>query len=286
MKTHPISKLTLLLWVVSITSISVLSSCVINSQTIEEKLTSHTPSDLLQIPLSTESLPVNTDQLLFTLVYYAGNFAVYGTEDDQQTIQDVAVALQANAQNINHELDIDFDEPIVVEIFPDQDSLDQFGMNPEMQGYYAYSGNQRIQLVSPRNPTNLPEIDYEQRVLIAVHEYVHLAINTINTNLPVWLNEGIAVYIGPHDIYTFVCQNEFPFEHVPSFSMMEQSYYSVSYADLFAYSLVEYIAREYGQEKLNRLIRSPENLEEILSESSTDFEQGWKKFMEAYYESN
>ncbi len=156
-------------------------------------------------------------------------------------------------------------------------------MNPEMQGYYAYSGDGRIQMVSPRNPTALLEGDYSQRVLIAVHEYVHLVNNDINPNMPLWLNEGVAVFVGPHDLYTYVCQNMFPFEQIPSFREMEKSYESVSAADLFTYALVDFVAHEYGQEKLNLLIRDPDKFEDILGDTRSAFEQQWREYMNLHY---
>jgi hypothetical protein len=219
----------------------------------------------------------------FTLVHQADIFTVYGVEGDQQAIQDVADALQKQALQINRVLDYDYRHPIAVEIFPDQVSLDHYGMNPEMQGYYAYSGDRRIQMVSPHNPTTQAEVDYSQRVLIAVHEYVHLVNNAINPNMPLWLNEGIAVSMGPHDLYTYVCQNLFPFEQIPSLTEMEQSYDSVSAADLFAYALVDFIAHEYGQEKLNLLIRNPDNFEEIFGDRRSEFEQRWREYMSLHY---
>jgi hypothetical protein len=219
----------------------------------------------------------------FTLVHPAGIFTVYGAEGDQQAVQDVAEALQEQAFQVNRVFDYDYRDPITVEIFPDQDSLDHHGMNPEMQGYYAYSGDRRIQMVSPRNPTPQSEVDYSQRVLIAVHEYVHLVNNAINPNMPLWLNEGIAVYMGPHDLYTYVCQNMFPFEQIPSLTEMENSWDSVSAADLFAYALVDFIAHEYGQEKLNLLIRNPDKFEDILGDTRSKFEQHWREYMNLHY---
>jgi hypothetical protein len=216
-------------------------------------------------------------------MHQAGIFTVYGVEGDQQAVQDVAEALQEQALQINHAFDYDYRGPITVEIFPDQESLDYYGMNPEMQGYYAYSSDRRIQMVSPRNTTDQPEVDYSQRVLIAVHEYVHLVNNAINPNMPLWLNEGVAVYRGPHDLYTYVCQNMFPFKQIPSLREMEQSYESVSAADLFAYTLVDFIAHQYGQEKLNLLIRDPDKFEAILGDTRNKFEQHWREYMDLHY---
>jgi len=60
------------------------------------------------------------------------------------------------------------------------------------------------------------------------------------------MNEGAAIYIGPHKVYEYVCQNQFPFELVPAFQDMEQSYRTVRAADLFDYTLFDFIVNEYG----------------------------------------
>lgn len=240
---------------------------------------------LTSVPTKLPVLPTSSTGFRpsFTFVQHTGIFTVYGVEGDQRAVQDVAEALQEQALQINSALDYEYRDPIIVEIFPDQDSLDHYGMNLEMQGYYAYSGDQRIQMVSPRNPTAQLEVDYSQRVTIAVHEYVHLVNNAINPNMPPWLNEGVAVYMGPHELYTNVCQNVFPFEQIPSFRELEQSYDFVPAADLFAYTVVDFIAYEYGQEKLNLLIRNPDRLEDILGISKSEFEQHWQEYMNRHY---
>jgi hypothetical protein len=241
-------------------------------------VTASVPTKLPRTPTSSIGLHPN-----FTLVQQTGIFTVYGIEGDQQAAKDVVEALQEQALPINRAMDYDYRDPITIEIFPDQGSLDQYGMNPNMQGYYAYSGNHRIQMVSPRQPTVQLEIDYSQRVLIAVHEYVHLVNNAINPNMPPWLNEGVAIYIGPHALYAYVCQNMFPFEQIPPFRELEHSYDSVPAADLFSYAVVDFIAHEYGQEKLNLLIRNPDRLEDILGIVGSEFEQHWQEYMNLHY---
>jgi hypothetical protein len=240
---------------------------------------------LTSVPTKLPVLPTSHIGLRpsFTLVQQADIFTVYGVEGDQQAVIDVAEALQEQALHINRAMDYDYRDPITVEIFPDQGSLDQYGMNPDMQGSYAYSGNHRIQMVSPHKPTSQLEVDYSQRVLIALHEYVHLVNDEINPNMPSWLDEGIAVYRGPHELYTYVCQNLFPFEQMPAFRELEQTYDSVPAADLFAYAVVDFIAHEFGQEKLNLLVRNPDRLEDILGTTRSEFEQHWREYMNLHY---
>jgi hypothetical protein len=219
----------------------------------------------------------------FVLIQQVGIFSAYGLESDRQAAEDVARALPAHQSRISRVLEHDYQHLVTVELFPDQDSFDRYGMNPQMQGYYAYSGGQRIQMVSPRNPIPQMDIGYEDRVLIAVHEFAHLVNNAINSDLPLWLDEGVAIYAGPHDLYAYVCQHNFPFAHLPTLTEMEASYSSVPAADLFAYALVDFIATEYGQAKLNRLLRAPDSFEELLGLTRWEFQQHWRQYMNQHY---
>lgn len=220
----------------------------------------------------------------FAVVRQAGLFTVSGVAGDEQQVEDVADALQVNAPQITQTLEFDYQEPVRVELFPNQDSLDQFGMNPEMIGFYAYSGEHRIQMVSPRNaPLTGYDPGYSQRVLIAVHEFVHLVNNAINEDMPDWLNEGAAIYVGPHDIYAYVCQHQFPFDQIPSLTDLEERYEAVRAADLFAYSVIDFIAADYGLEAVNALLRRPDALEEVVGLTRAEFEQQWRIYMNAHY---
>jgi hypothetical protein len=99
------------------------------------------------------------------------------------------------------------------------------------------------------------------------------------------LNEGVAIYIGPHAMYAYVCQNRFPFAQLPTFGEMEQSYAAVPAGDLFAYALVDFIANEYGQKTLNSLMRAPDSFDEILGVTRREFEQHWRQYMNQHYAS-
>jgi hypothetical protein len=119
----------------------------------------------------------------FSVVQQVDFFTGFGGEGDQQAVQDVAKALQTHSPQVCRDLEYECQSQVTVELFPDQNTFDRQGMNPMMQGYYAYSGNHRIQMVSPRNPTAGAEIPYSDRVLIAVHEFVHLVNNEINLKI-------------------------------------------------------------------------------------------------------
>jgi len=168
---------------------------------------------------------------------------------------------------------------VLVTIYSSLAALEQHGMNPAMRGYRAYSGRRRIEMVTPREPLRIggTRVPYEERVLIAVHEFVHLVNDEVNPAMPSWLDEGLACFVGPHAIYTYVCQHQFPFSQVPTFRRLEESYSSVPAADLFAYSLIDFVCARAGRPSLARLARSPETLLEILGvRDRTELDIRWK----------
>jgi RNA polymerase sigma-70 factor (ECF subfamily) len=208
---------------------------------------------------------------------------VWATEDDRQTALDVADAIDGNAERICIELQTPCEFSVIVEIYPDQERFDQYVMNPEMQGFFAISGTpNRIQMVSPANSAP-HKISYQDGVLVAVHEFVHLALDEINPALPTWLDEGTAVYVGPHELYTMACRYVFPFEMIPSFGQLENAYHSVQAPDLYAFTVADFIVHEYGMEKLNRLLRTPADMKRVLGVSSAGFEEQWHDFMVRNY---
>jgi RNA polymerase sigma-70 factor (ECF subfamily) len=211
------------------------------------------------------------------------SFSVWAAEADRQTAHDVLAALQVNAAQVCTAVQTSCRFDVEIEIYPDQASFDRHVMNPDMRGFFAISGSPyTIQMVSPNNPKP-HQISYADGVLVAVHEFVHLALDEINPELPTWLDEGVAIFVGPHEPYTAVCYLAFPIEMAPSFQALQADYDSVQAPDLFAYTAVDFIVHEYGMENLNRLLRAPQEFENILGTSAQTFQESWHRFMANQY---
>ena len=220
------------------------------------------------------------EEALMTLpIVSAARLDIYAAASDRSAAEDVASAIQAHRDTICSQLQIRCLFWVSVEIYPDQESFDAHVMNPNMRGFYAISGKQKIQMVSPNIPPQQQPISYDERVLIAVHEYTHLALNEANPDLPDWLAEGAAVYLGPHSLYDQACRHNFPRNRVPPLRSLIESYPSVPGADLFAYTLVRYIAETHGLVALNRLIRSPSDISVALGVSMEDLERKWTIYL-------
>lgn len=205
---------------------------------------------------------------------------VWATEGDRQTAQDVAQAVRLDWERVCADLQTACEFRVVIEIYPDQAGFDRYVMNQAMRGYFAISGSPyTIQMVSPANPAP-HKIAYADGVSVAVHEFVHLALDEINPALPAWLDEGTAVALGPHAMYTAVCEAAFPFDMVPSFQKLMDAYASVPAADLFAYTAVDYLISRYGLASLHALIRAPDSFERILQVGLSEFEADWKHYLQ------
>ncbi len=205
------------------------------------------------------------------------SFSVIGSGIDAQILEDIGQTLKTNATSVCTSLQTPCTFDVMVEVYADQADFDEHVMNPDMRGFYAISGVGRIQMVSPANPAP-HQITYADGVSIALHEFVHLALDEIEPDLPTWLDEGTAIYLGPHAIYDQACHGNFPVEYIPSLNTLITAYDQVPAADLFAYTAVAYLVRDYQLVGLNALFRGA-SLESISGLSLNAFEENWKQYL-------
>ena len=203
--------------------------------------------------------------------------SVTGQGVPPNVLDEIAVALRQGAPAVCDALGIACDFPVTVEVFADQAAFDRDVMNPAMRGYFALSGDGRIQMVSPIS-SGRSELTYDDGVGVAVHEFVHLALDQIAPELPDWLEEGTAVYLAPHEVYDSACRERLVGVALPSLEQMREQYADVPAADLFAYTLVASIVATDGLDGLNALLRAPDDLEQVLGRPVADVERAWREF--------
>lgn len=204
-------------------------------------------------------------------------FTYYGTKPDSITVHQLDKLLEENFRRICNDLEYDYKFRITVEIYPDQKSFDANTIGT--RGTPAVSGNRTIQMVSPFSAIKIQGIPYEERLLMAVHEFVHLVNNEINNNMPLWIEEGLATYEGSFNFYKNNCLKYFKSLPEISFEQLDQNYQRIRGADLYSYTLIYFIAQNFGKAKLCKLIRNPDDIEEILMVSRKDITSEWNLFI-------
>lgn len=108
----------------------------------------------------------------------------------------------------------------------------------------------------------------------AFHEYVHCCTMVYGANPEMWLREGIALYLTEgsdlyKDKHTEFIENGLP----PKYVLNNEGRYT------YTYSIVEYIAKTYGNEKLLELIMQGGEYEKVLGITTEELENGWINFL-------
>ena len=153
-------------------------------------------------------------------------------------------------------------------------------VNPAMRGYRAVSGHRTIQLVSPVAPAS-PPLVYRDGLMIAVHEFTHLALDEIDPSLPDWLDEGAAVYFGPdrgRAFYERACRSQ-PILRAPSYDELTYHYTLVDGADFFAYTLVASIAEHSGAQRVRALLHGTAAGRSLADLDRAQVERQWRRYL-------
>jgi len=210
------------------------------------------------------------------------HFILYCSINDNESkkfLNELPVSFEKNSIRIANDLKFPAKDKITVYIWP---TLGEFHIamgQPDAPGWFTGTiGNNKIYTVSP---VGLNGLSIENVIL---HEYTHVVILTINTGVvPRWLSEGLASYEGKEmDIYAI---NEKSGVGIPT--LLDLSDWAKDFVGMngyqFSYSVVDFIVKEYGYEKLSQFIRKPSEYQRIFDIDSKGFEAKWNEFLKKNY---
>jgi hypothetical protein len=211
----------------------------------------------------------------------SNHFKFYSKEQDRDCINDLSDELEDNYTRIINDLHTSLNKKVDIYIFSDLNSYHKAINQPNAPSWVvgnAVSGSNTIQMVNPSNADGRPYSDFMQ---VIVHEFTHVCISNMNSNansIPIWLNEGVALFEAKQ-----VNGNEQVFSNAksankfPTLKDLETDPYTFGNSSgyQFSYSIVDYIVKNYGYDKLVTLIKSPSNFEKILGVSKEDFQKKW-----------
>jgi hypothetical protein len=210
-------------------------------------------------------------------------YTFYCADKDTSTLEDLRKALDSSTERLQKELDCKYPHMITIEVYPDQNAYDNALTDKSVAGSPACSGNRKILMVSPQEPIRVAGIPYNERLLMAVHEYVHLLLNEINRSLSIWIQEGVASYYGSTGGYESICKAVIDQLPVISLNELENNYRKLPAPDIYSYMAVKYIKEIYGQSFLNSILKDQNNLNGILSGGYEDFDGKWNNFIDKTY---
>ena len=214
------------------------------------------------------------------------HFIFYSEEQDRKCLLDLKENLEKNYNKITDDLNTRLNEKTKVYVYPDIKQLHKaMGDENLIDNIIGCSFDNKIEIVSPLNPGSVH--NYSSVEQAVVHEFVHVVVANINNTqeIPMWLNEGIAVYESGQmndNMKKFITDKVIK-NDIPSLKSLNENFDLEKGSYPFSCTIVEYVIKTYGYEKLNFIIKKPDNIENILGISSNEFEEGWKLYVIKYY---
>lgn len=227
------------------------------------------------------------------------HFKIYYLQQDQDCLQDLSDGLEEAYDKVTKDLDHQLNYKAEVTVCPDIDALHTaIGyVKGTGQDNYITAGTigRHFYLVSPLNPG--PVRDYEHMTKSSTfHEFTHIVINDLTgsdtwpTEVPRWLNEGVASYEGgppmPESIMKQQIAQRVRNNQIPSFENMA-SYgqdFITSGGYFFTLPAGAFFVEQYGFDKVKQLILNPDNYEDIFGKSEEKIWNEWTEYLKKNYD--
>jgi len=216
-------------------------------------------------------------------------FIIYCTEADKTIIDKVSQILEENYKRITNKFNETLDDKLVVEIHSEhKELLNALGFPNAPKWVRGGIGVGKILIASPLNPPY--SSDFGGVVNTAVHEFVHKIIHKININIPRWLDEGIASYEAKDNNENWIRQtviNGLQRNTIPTFKDLDTGEDFETFFNRdgyqYSYTIVESIIEEFGYDKLNNFIKSPNNYLGVFGLTEVQLQEKWVEFIRKTY---
>lgn len=178
-------------------------------------------------------------------------------------------------------------EKLTIEIYPDLDAFHRAVGEPDAPDWFmGVIDGMTIKIVSPLNPG--PAHTYKSVLQSTVHLFTILMVKEMNPTAPKWLYQGLGGYeagLMTKEHIRGSIRKTVESDDVPTFEDLEDNSWDFERKKGFqyAYTLAEFILREYGEEGLNRLIRKPADFQDVLRCSEPEFRSRWIAFLKEHY---
>ena len=146
--------------------------------------------------------------------------------------------------------------------------------------YIGDNEGTNVLLTSPANPGKAH--DYDSVKSASIHEMVHAYNAILNKDMPLWVNEGIALYLSNGDPRVDLYSTS---HSIPS---LEQTHISnpIEFSNIrgydFAYTYIEYLDAVYGWENVLTFAGTKDFMKAFGKDESAIYD-GWIKFLKENY---
>ncbi|MFL0354753.1 peptidase MA family metallohydrolase [Xanthomarina sp. GH4-25] len=211
------------------------------------------------------------------------HFNYYSKKEDKKVLDSLSKALESNYLRITTEMQTNFNSKIDVFIYPDLKTFHSAINSTDAPDWVVGAASKNeLQMVSPLNPGS--EHTYQSLIKAIVHELTHTVVLNIRkqglVGLPNWLNEGYAYYEAKqlNESQREFIHSQLIDNKIPSWNELEKAN-NYQFGDLNGYpisaTIIEFLVKSYGIDKLKQFIIEPENIKNIYNLSKEDLEVLW-----------
>ncbi|MFD2562107.1 peptidase MA family metallohydrolase [Aquimarina rubra] len=222
-----------------------------------------------------------------SLEFTSENFKYYSEKTKKEVLEELSNVLENNYARLTKKLSTRFDTEIDVLIYPDIKTFHKAINYPDAPDWVVGAASKNeLKMVSPQNPGSVHT--YESLIKAIVHELTHTIVLNFRDNglvgLPNWLNEGYAYYEAGQ-----LTQEEKKAvrakalkKEIPSWQELSDANTS-EFGNLGGYgisaTIIDFLIKTYGIEKLKQYIINPETTEQIYNRTIKDLEQEWLDYI-------
>jgi hypothetical protein len=207
---------------------------------------------------------------------FVGEHVTVFFEQEEAAAIEVFELLESESQRIAETLGFSAPRNINIFIYDNQSSMQIRGLGLlvlllSVDWFVGASIGADVIMVSPANPGNVH--DWDTIMQVSVHELVHAYNYLLNSNMRLWVNEGLATYLSNMNPWEW----GFRAENIPTMQQMRTSN-PLTFANIEGYQLsftyIEYLHQTFGWESVLTLARTNDFMEAFgLNES--DIYYGW-----------
>ncbi len=214
----------------------------------------------------------------------SGDWITVYYETKEEAARDVFALVEAEAGRLTQKLGFAQKQDLKLYIYDKQSTFQtkKYGLIAPLLNLNWYIGDNRgstVILASPAEVTN-PEA-YDRRKYAAPHEMVHALNSILNSKMPLWLNEGAALYLTngapPDDLYDNSA--------IPTLQQMNTKS-PVDFSNMggyyFAHTYIEYLDKAYGWDKVLTLLKTGD-YNDALGKTKETVYQEWITFLKDNY---
>lgn len=235
-------------------------------------------TDVSKIPTGGINTCLTGEESIFIQNTETQHFIVYDSSDDASFLTKASAALEKNYERVSKDLGSQFEKKTAVRIWPDIEKLHiaigkPYALDDVTVGYL----DSTLHILKPQTSGGRVPDNF------AIDAIVHIMIATINHgNTIPWMHAGIEDYeSGYFDAYAIRDSLSVLAKggRMPTVTDMLQRYYSLSDYRELSFSLTEFILREYGPDKLKRLIEAPYDVEDVFGLSENELKEKWAVYI-------